>query len=423
MILYQQLKNFSIYTNKKLLVLFLLGFAAGLPLLLTAGTLFLWLKEVGVDIRTIGLFALVGLSYNLKFLWAPLMDNLKIPFLTDYLGRRRSWILLTQIFLILSLIFLGYSNPSVDPKLTVLAAVLVAFFSASQDIVIDAFRVESLEKKLYGAGAAMYVNGYRIGMLSAGAGALYLASFYEWHVVYIIMSLQILIGIFTILLSKEPEQSSLINMQEKKKPLQWFKYSVINPFLDFIKRGNWIIILFFVVLYKFGDALVSVMSMPFYDDMGFSKVQIANVSKIFGLVAIFLGAFIGGVLVKQLGIFKSLLIGGILQMLSNLFYAIQAYLGNDIGFLIVTIGFMNIASGMGTAAFVAYLSSLCNIRYTATQYALLSSLDSLGRTLLSAPSGYIFAAIGWIHFFIFTSIAAIPGIYLLIILKKKNSQF
>jgi len=423
MILSQQLKNFSIYTDKKLLTLFLLGFAAGLPLLLTAGTLFLWLKEVEVDIKTIGLFALVGLSYNLKFLWAPLMDNLKIPFLTDYLGRRRSWILLTQIFLILSLIFLGYSNPSVDPKLTALAAVLVAFFSASQDIVIDAFRVESLEKKLYGAGAAMYVNGYRIGMLSAGAGALYLASFYEWHVVYIIMSLQILIGIFTILLSKEPEQSSLINMQEKKKPLQWFKYSVINPFLDFIKRGNWIIILFFVVLYKFGDALVSAMSMPFYDDMGFSKIQIANISKIFGLVAIFLGAFVGGVLVKQLGIFKSLLIGGILQMLSNLFYAIQAYLGNDIGFLIVTIGFMNIASGMGTAAFVAYLSSLCNIRYTATQYALLSSLDSLGRTLLSAPSGYIVAAIGWIYFFIFTSIAAIPGIYLLIILKKKNSQF
>ena len=249
MILSKQLKNFSIYTNKKLLVIMLLGYASGLPLLLTLSTLSVWLFEVGVTKTTIGFFALVGLPYSIKFLWAPFMDNLKIPFFTNYLGRRRSWILLTQIFLILSLIFLGYSNPSVDPKLTALAALLVAFFSASQDIVIDAFRVESLEKKFYGAGAAMIVFGYRIGMLSAGAGALYLASFYEWSIVYILMSLQILIGTFAILVSREPEQGSLIDIEKKKNILQWFNNSVINPFRDFMKRGNWVIILLFVVLY------------------------------------------------------------------------------------------------------------------------------------------------------------------------------
>jgi len=423
MILSQQLKNFSIYTDKKLLIIMLLGFASGLPLLLTLSTLSVWLVEIGITKTTIGFFALVGLPYSFKFLWAPFMDNLKIPFFTNYLGRRRSWILLTQIFLILSLIFLGYSNPSVDPKLTALAALLVAFFSASQDIVIDAFRVESLEKKFYGAGAAMIVFGYRIGMLSAGAGALYLASFYEWSIVYILMSLQILIGTFAILVSREPEQGSLIDIEKKKNILQWFNNSVINPFRDFMKRGNWVIILLFVVLYKFGDALVSVVANPFYIEMGFSKIEIANVSKIFGLAATLAGAFIGGIIVTQSGIFKSLLLCGILQMLSNLFYAIQAYIGYNIGFLIVTIGFMDLASGMGTAAFIAYLSSLCNVRYTATQYALLSALASFGRTFLSSPGGYLVDTINWIPFFIFTSIAAIPGIYLLIILKKKNSPF
>jgi PAT family beta-lactamase induction signal transducer AmpG len=260
-------------------------------------------------------------------------------------------------------------------------------------------------------------------MLSAGAGALYLASFYDWSIVYILMSLQILIGTFAILFSKEPEQSSLINSQEKKKPLQWFNDSVIRPFRDFMEKGNWIIILLFVVLYKFGDALVSVVANPFYIEMGFSKIEIANVSKIFGLAATLIGAFIGGIIVNQSGIFKSLLVCGILQMLSNLFYAIQAYIGYNVGFLIVTIGFMDLASGMGTAAFIAYLSSLCNIRYTATQYALLSALASLGRTFLSSPGGYLVDTFNWIPFFIFTSIAAIPGIYLLIYLKKKNSQF
>lgn len=423
MILQEQLKNFSIYTNKKLLIIMLLGFASGLPRLLTLSTLSIWLFEMGLSKTTIGLFTLVGLSYSLKFLWAPFIDSLKIPFFTNYLGRRRSWIILTQILLISSLIFLGYSNPSVDLRLTVLAAVLVAFFSASQDIVIDAFRVESLEKELYGAGAGMYVFGYRIGMLVAGAGALYLATFYEWSIVYILMSLLILIGSFAILFASEPEKNSLIDTQKKKNIFHWFNDSVINPFRDFMKKGNWKIIILFVVLYKFGDALVSVMANPFYLEMEFSKIEIANVSKFFGFIATVTGALIGGVFVKQSGIFKSLLACGILQMLSNLFYAIQAFIGYNIGFLIVTIGFMDLASGMGTAAFIAYLSNLCNIRYTATQYALLSSFASLGLTFLSSPAGYLVVTVGWIPFFIFTSIAAIPGIYFLIILKKKNSQF
>ena len=423
MILQEQFKNFSIYTNRKLVIIMLLGFASGLPLLLTLSTLSVWLVEIGITKTTIGFFALVGLPYSLKFLWAPFMDNLQIPFLTKYFGRRRGWILLTQMLLIMSLIFLGYSNPSIDPKLTALAALLVAFFSASQDIVIDAFRVESLEKRFYGAGAAMIVFGYRLGMLSAGAGALYLASFYDWSIVYILMSLQILVGSFAVLIAKEPEQSALINVEKKKNIFHWLHYSVINPFRDFMKKGDWLIIILFVVLYKFGDALVSVVANPFYIEMGFSKIEIANVSKIFGLIATLAGAFIGGIIVKQSGIFKSLLVCGILQMLSNLFYAIQAYIGYNIGFLIATIGFMDLASGMGTAAFIAYLSSLCNIRYTATQYALLSALASLGRTFLSSPGGYLVDTINWIPFFIFTSVAAIPGIYLLVILKKRNSQF
>ena len=423
MILQEQMKNFSIYTNKKLLIIMLLGFSSGLPLLLTLSTLSVWLVEIGITKTTIGFFALVGLPYSLKFLWAPFMDNLAIPILTKRFGRRRSWILLTQFFLICSLILLGYSDPAANPAKTAIAALLVAFFSASQDIVIDAFRVESLEKKLYGAGGAMLVFGYRVGMLSAGAGALYLASYYDWTIVYILMSMQIIVGVFAVLISKEPEQSALVKIEEKGNILQWLNNSVINPFSDFIKKGNWILIILFVIFYKFGDALVSVGANPFYIEMGFSKIEIANVSKIFGLLATLCGAFIGGVIVSQSGIFKSLLVCGILQMLSNLFYAVQAYIGYNIGFLIVTIGFMDLASGMGTAAFIAYLSNLCNLRYTATQYALLSALASLGRTFLSSPGGYLVDTINWIPFFIFTSVAAIPGIYLLVILKKRNSQF
>ncbi len=417
----------KIYGDTRVLRLLFLGFASGLPLLLTASTLAVRLTESGVTKTAIGIFALVGLPYAFKFLWAPAIDRLALPFFTRALGRRRGWIVLTQLCLILSLLGLGFADPARDVGMVAVWAFVVAFCSASQDVVVDAYRVEILEERLYGAGAATLVFGYRVGLLVAGAGALYLATYFGWAAAYLAMAALVAVGLVTILLAPEPGApepgapepgGAAAAPQGSGRVLAWFQDAVLAPFQDFLTRPQWGMILLFVVLYKFGDSLAGVMANPFYLEIGFTKVEIANVSKLFGLGATLLGALAGGILVARTGILQSLLIAGVLQMASNGMFALQALVGSDLGLLFATIGFENFAGGMGTTAFVAYLSSLCHLAYTATQYALLSSLMSFGRTLLASPGGWLADQTDWISFFLLTTAAALPGLVLLLWIRR-----
>ncbi|MBF0195716.1 MAG: AmpG family muropeptide MFS transporter [Magnetococcales bacterium] len=431
------LSSLAVYREPRVIAILFLGFSSGLPLALTFGTLTLWLAESGIDKTSIGLFALAGIPYTFKFLWAPILDRASIPWLTALFGRRRSWILLTQFALALSILALGFSNPTVNPLQMGLFALLTAFFSASQDIVIDAYRVEILEERQYGAGAAMVVLGYRLGMLISGAGALYLATFLGWFYTYVIMATAMSVGIVTILLNPEPtqkdsaeslKQEAKINKYLEASPwLQGWKKNVvarfwgavIAPFSEFMTRRGWLLTLLFILLYKFGDALAGVMSNPFYVELGFSKIEIANVSKLFGLAALIVGSFIGGALVNRIGIMKALLWCGLLQMFSNLMFVWLAHTGYNMTVLTMTIAIENLSSGMGMAAFVSYLSILCNVAYTATQYALLSSLMAFGRTLLSSSGGWFADHMSWGPFFLLTTAAALPGMLLLVWMIRK----
>ena len=427
----------KVYADRRVLSILFFGFASGLPLALTIGTLFMWLAEVGVNKTTIGLFALAGTPYTLKFLWAPLVDRMPIPYLTGWLGRRRGWILLTQLVLMATILGLGGTNPVAQPGLTAFFALSVAFWSATQDIAIDAYRVEILEERQYGAGAATIVLGYRIGMLVSGAGALYLATYVSWSATYGIMAGFMIVGMVTVLLNPEPsvrksresvEQERRIAAYLESRPdlkgnkakvLAWIYGAVISPFADFIGRRGWLVILLFILLYKFGDALAGVMTMPFYVELGFTKIQVANITKIFGMAAIIIGAVIGGVMVDRLGILKSLFVCGILQMFSNLMFAVLAMVGHDLRVLTLAIAVENLSGGMGTAAFVAYLSSLCNVAYTATQYALLTSFMAFGRTVLTSSGGWLADQMDWVSFFVLTTVAALPGLLLLVGIARR----
>ena len=433
------LDSCAVYADRRVLSLLFLGFSSGLPLALTFGTLSVWLAEVGVSKTTIGLFALMGTPYIFKFVWAPLVDRMPVPYLTRRLGRRRGWAILTQLALMVTITAMGATDPRTHAGLTALFAFAVAFWSASQDIVIDAYRVEILEERQYGAGAATIVLGYRIGMLVSGAGALYLATYVGWLAAYGVMAVLMIVGIAAILINPEPKvQISRESVEQerriaeylkarpdlkgkKAKALAWAYGAVISPFAEFISRRGWIVILLFILLYKFGDALAGVMSNPFYIELGFTKIQIASISKVFGLVATIVGGVIGGLIVNHIGILRSLLVCGILQMLSNLMFAILAVVGNDPSMLALTIAVENLSGGMGTAAFVAYLSSLCNVAYTATQYALLTSFMAFGRTLLSSSGGWMADQMSWVIFFVVTTGAALPGLLLLIGITKRFS--
>ena len=406
------------YFQRRLVIILLLGFVSGLPLLLSFGTLSAWLREAGVDRSTIGLFALVGLPYALKPIWAPLMDGLNLPFLTRVLGRRRSWLILSQGMLLLSLVSLAFSDPVNAPLSMAVFAVFVAFFSASQDIVIDAYRIEILEDEQQGMGAAMVTYGYRAGMLMAGAGTLFLADYWSWTHAYLIMGLFIVTGSVLVFFSPEPEEPQVPRASNLGMG-GWIYQYVVTPFLDFSARPGWLLILLFIVTFKLGDAFLSAMTNPFYIDLGFSKTEIAEVTKLFGVIALGVGLFIGGILIQKLGLMLSLLITGVLQAASNFAFAYQAVSGNDLEVLIFTIAIENITGGMGTGAFVASLSSLTSTAFTATQYALLSAFMSLGRNLLSSPSGYVVDAVGWFEFFIISVVIAIPGLLLLLYLIKK----
>lgn len=400
----------------------LLGFVSGLPLALTGSTLGLWLREEQVDLQTIGLFAAVATPYAFKFLWAPLIDAIPIPFLARWLGRRRSWLVTVQLGLAACLVWLGLADPAADPWLTAVAAFMVAVFSASQDIVIDAYRVEILEPEQQGAGAGAVVLGYRIGMIVSGAGALYLASYVSWAVTYAVMAMLLSIGMVTVLLCGEPGQGPEKMHQasaSRHDMLGWLYQAVVMPFRDFMTRRHWLAILLFILLYKLADAFMGVMTNPFLIDLGFTKEQIASIVKLYGVIATIIGSLAGGSMVLRLGISRTLWICGIAHMLTNLMFVGQALVGNDMRFLALSITLENITGGMGTAAFVAFMSSLCNVQFTATQYALLSSFASFGRTWLSTPAGWFAQALGWPMFFFFATFLAIPGLICLWWLMRK----
>jgi PAT family beta-lactamase induction signal transducer AmpG len=418
---YGFLEAISIYWDRRLIIIFFMGFASGLPFLLSGATLSIWLTEAGVSLTAIGLFALVGTPYNFKYVWAPLMDRVHLPVFSNLLGRRRSWMMLIQFGLMASIVALGLSNPQSGTGATAFFALAVAFFSASQDIVIDAYRIEILDDNQQGAGAAMTQAGYRFGLLTSGAGALYLASEINWSVVYGIMAGCMLVGIITAIFAPIPGADKVVSKTIETQD-SWFRMNVVAPFVEFFQRNNIgvaITILAFILLYKFGDAFAGVMANPFYIKIGFTKVEIANVSKIFGVFATLLGVFVGGLVVERFGILKSLLYCGILQMLSNLMFAAQAAIGPKVEFLFLTIGIENLSGGMGSAAFVAYLSLLCNTTYTGTQYALFTSFMAFGRTWLSAMSGWVAAQTDWVTFFVTSTFVALPGLLLLLWMLKR----
>ena len=414
--------GFSVYLRRRVLIVFAMGFASGLPLLLTLSTLSLWLAEAGIDKTTIGLFALVGVPYSVKFLWSPVIDRVPLPPLTTVLGRRRGWCIAIQALLILAILFMAMTDPRIDPSQTALAALAIAFLSASQDIVIDAYRIEILNEHEQGAGAAATQAGYRIGLLASGAGALFIASGFGWFTAFVAMALLMGLSMVVVLLAPEPAvYTADLNQAAKRHGLLGhFKVAVLDPLADFFSRSGWAPILGFILLYKFGDAFAGVMANPFYIEMGFTKVEIASVSKVFGLAATLAGVFIGGAVVARIGVLRALLWCGILQMLSNLMFAVQAKAGHDIVVLVATIGLENFSGGMGSAAFVAYLSVLCNVAYTATQYALLSSFMAFGRTVLSSTSGWVAVYLhDWALFFVTSTVLAVPGLLLLLWMMRR----
>ncbi len=430
------LNSAKVYGDRRVLTILFLGFSSGLPLLLVFSTLSVWLKIEGVSLTAIGLFSLVRTPYTFKFLWAPVIDRISLPVLTGLLGRRRSWAIVAQVALMISIFALGSTNPGDNPGLTAMFALLVAFSSASQDIVIDAYRVEILKDDEQGAGAGAIVLGYRLGMLTAGAGALWLAALFTWGQVYAIMGVLVVVGMGTILFAREPDAGPSLEAARDEEErmtghlasgmvpwlarlLAWSYEGVIAPFRDFMTHSGWAAIIGFIALYKLGEAYLGIMANPFYVEMGFTTVEIANVTKVFGLGAVIGGGLIGGIMVNRIGIMQSLLICGVLQIGGTLMFVAQALAGHSVPMLIGTIAAENITSGMATSAFVAYLSSLCSQAYTATQYALLSSFFAFTRDVLSASAGWVADQVDWIGFFLISAGVAVPGLLVLLWMMRR----
>jgi len=425
------LNAWSVYLRPRVLVVMFLGFSSGLPLALSGSTLLVWMREVGVDLGTIGLFAAVGTPYTIKFLWAPLVDALDVPLLSRLLGRRRGWLIFSQLLLIAAIVFLGFCDPVTSLRFVALGAFFVATVSATQDIVIDAFRVESLEESEQAAAMASYVAAYRIGMLASTAGALFLVSGFEaygfdkhaaWSAGYIVTAAFVVIGILATLFATEPAKSAAANAAHaSENPLTRVFSAAYGAFSEFLTREMAFAILAFVVLFKFTDALAGAMTAPFVIDLGFSRNEYAAIIKGVGLAATLIGGFAGGMVARTYPLATSLWIGGILQAIANLAFSWQATRGHDIGWLTFAIVAENFTSAIGTVIFVAYLSALCkNPLHTATQFALLTALAAVGRTYLSSGAGFVAAATGWAAFFAICALAAIPGLLLLAWLQARG---
>jgi PAT family beta-lactamase induction signal transducer AmpG len=401
------------YTEPRVLQVLALGFASGLPFLLTYSTLSAWLATNGVRRAAIGTFALVGTPYAFKFLWSPLMDRVPPPL---PLGRRRGWGVTIQILLIGAVLALGTSNPKHNLPLMAGLAVLVAFLSASQDIVIDAWRVESLNGDQQAPGAAMVQSGYRIAMLVSGAGSLFIAAYAGWFAAYATMAALLSVGMLVFLVSPEPKlraERSTTAGSGWHAIRQAIATAVIGPFRDFMHRPLWPVILIAIFGYKLGEAMAGVMSTPLYISLGFSLPEIATASKIFGFFSIVTGALIGGVVTTRFGIRRSLILCGILQSIGNLFFVLQAVGGHRVGYLALCVTAENLTGAMAGTALVTYLSSLCSPAFTATQYALLAALASVGRTVVASSGGILSEKIGWVRFFLLTSVVALPAILLI----------
>jgi PAT family beta-lactamase induction signal transducer AmpG len=417
----------QVYLEFRVILILLLGFSSGLPLLLVYGTLSAWLHDEGVSLTVIGWFSVASSAYALKFMWAPLVDRCPLPLLTPLMGQRRSWLLFSQLCVVGAILMLGGSNPGDDLTMTAMCAVILAFASATQDIVVDAYRIEVLDETRMGAGASNYVVGYRIATFVSGAGALIIADQAGWFVAYAVIAALVLVGILATIIGPEPDRSADVDdvtrsahQSKLGHTIDVLKRYVWMPFADFMTRRNWIAVLLFIALYKYGDALLGVMANPFYLDIGFSKTEIGLVTKGFGLAMTLLGGVLGGTFVVRFGTLNALMIGGVLQAASNGVFALQAWIGPELPMLFVTIGVENLTGGIGTIAFVAYLSGLCNVAYTATQFALLSSLMAFTRTVLASGGGWLADQIDWVSYFLLTGFAAIPGLMMLVWLMRRQ---
>ncbi len=418
----------AVYFKPRVLIVLFLGFSSGLPLALSGSTLAVWLTERGIDLGTIGLFSLVGLPYTFKFLWAPITDALDVPVLSRLLGRRRGWLIFTQLLLVAAILFLGSCDPDKSLPLIIFGAVMVATMSATQDIVVDAFRVESLETSEQGAGMAGYVAAYRIGMLVSGAGVLFLVAWLEsagiarsavWTWGYAGAAACMIVGMVASLVATEPEAPGVAADHARQNPLKRLAETAVGAFGQFLARDGAIVILLFVVLYKFCDAFAGALTAAFVINIGFDKATYAAVVKGVGLAAALIGGFAGGSMARALPLSTSLWIGGFLQMFSNFTFSWLAVVGVSVPALTVTVIVENFTGAIGTVIFVAYLSALCGDRaHTATQYALLTALAAVGRTTLASGGGFIAESTGWVWFFAITAVSAIPSLLLLAWLQR-----
>jgi len=430
-----------VYTRPQVITMLFLGFAAGLPLLLVFSTLTAWLRDMEISRSTIGFFGWVGITYSIKVFWAPVVDRLQLPFLTKKLGQRRSWILLGQLGVIIGLMAMVASEPMVLSGSLVgiaLCSVLVAFSSSTQDIAIDAFRIESAIDEYQGAMSASYIFGYRIAMLVAGAGAFYLADWSCWGTAYAVMAALMLVGVTTVLMVREPEHKVLANTigldTELKHRLHadepgywyrleaWFVGAVVAPFVEFFQRnGSWVfMILAFIGLFRLSDITMGIMANPFYLDLGFSKTDIANIGKVFGFFMTLAGSFLGGLFVVRYGIYRPLIAGAVMVALTNLLFVQLANIGADLTWLAVVISGDNLSGGFSNAVFIAYLSSMTNRAYTATQYALFSSLMTLPGKFFSGFSGVIVDTSSYQAFFVYAALMGLPAIFLACLLWKRD---
>jgi MFS transporter, PAT family, beta-lactamase induction signal transducer AmpG len=422
----------AVYLKARVLIVLFLGFSAGLPLALSGSTLLVWVSEAGIDLRTIGLFAFIGTPYTVKFLWAPLVDALDAPLLSRLLGRRRGWLVFSQLLLMAAIALLGLCDPfAFSPLVVAFGALLVAVASATQDIVIDAFRIESLDENEQAAGMASYVAAYRVGMLASTAGALFLVSGFEaiglgrqaaWSTSYLVMAALVIVGIATTLLATEPKKSRVAEaMHAGENPFARVVQAALSAFSEFLTRDMAFVALAFVVLFKFTDALAGAMTPSFVINLGFTRNEYAAIIKGVGFAATLLGGFAGGFVARRYSLAQSLWIGGVLQAVANLAFSWQAVVGANAAMLSFAITVENFTSAIGTVIFVAYLSALCrNPLHTATQYALLTALAAVGRTYLSAGAGYVAAATGWVWFFAICALAALPGFLLLAWLAQRG---
>jgi PAT family beta-lactamase induction signal transducer AmpG len=416
-------RSIAQYSDRRVLLILPLGFASGLPLLLTFSTLSAWFATTGVSRAMIGTFALVSMPYALKFLWSPLIDRLPPPI---PIGRRRGWGIAIQLALIAATLALGACNPKVNLARMASLAVLVAFLSASQDVVIDAYRIEILTPEQQGPGAAMIQTGYRIGLLVAGAGALIIAARWGWFAAYATIAALLSVGMLVFIFGPEPAPAPDVRLHAGATRWdafrEWLATAVTGPFADFMRRPMWPAIVIFIVGYKLGEAMAGVMAMPLYISLGFSLNEIAAVSKLVGFIATVAGALVGGVVTSKLGVMRALILCGILQSAGNLFYVLQAVGGHRLDYLALCVAAENLTGAMAGTALVAYLSDLCSPAFTATQYALLSSLAAVGRTMVASSGGVLADKLGWVPFFLVTTVATIPALVLLVWIARRDPE-